>query len=329
MVRMVLLPSLGAFHLLHPRYNAATVLSILERAHPLVLYLASHSEEGLKEGRWREEDPLLFHLLPWAEERGIPVVALDEEAHLKAEAEAFREALGQFPGGRLHLERMAAFDEALLALLKEPLTPEALASEAFLGRLREVYGGFAQAFGEGPATGFRKRRMARVAEALRGKEGAVVADLLDYPFLAEAFPEALPKAHEPGEAERERALLDRAWQLREEDDWGKLLEGLFALGSPEALYLAAQVYLAAGEWREALSLMEEVVRGDFQHPEYLPGYVLARFGQLLDLAGERERALRAYRGVLALSWAPEEARSIAQAGLRRPFRLSGHPRQEP
>ncbi|MGC8905746.1 MAG: hypothetical protein ACP5OL_11670, partial [Thermus sp.] len=153
------------------------------------------------------------------------------------------------------------------------------------------------------------------------KEGAAVADLLDYPFLAEAFPEALPQGHEPGEAERERALLDRAWQLREEDDWGKLLEGLFAIGSPEALYLAAQVYLAAGEWREALGLMEEVVRTDFQHPEYLPGYVLARFGQLLDLAGERERALRAYRGVLALSWAPEEARAIAQAGLRSPFRL--------
>ncbi|BCZ92847.1 hypothetical protein TthAA37_20360 [Thermus thermophilus] len=321
MERMVLLPSLGAFHILHPRYNAATVLAILEEARPPVVYLASLSPEALEGGGWREEDPLLFHLLPWAEERGVPVVALDGEAHLKAETEAFREALGQFPGGRPHLEAMAAFDQALLALLNEPLTPEALGSEAFLGRLREVYGGFARAFGEGPATGFRARRMARVAEALRGKEGAVVAELLDYLFLAEAFPGALPKAHEPTEAERQRALLDRAWQLKEEDDWGKLLEGLFALGTPEALYLAAQVYLAAGEWREALGLMEEVFRMDFQRPEYLPGYVLARFGQLLDLAGERGRALRAYKGVLALSWAPEEARAIAQAGLRAPFRL--------
>ncbi len=321
MERMVLLPSLGAFHILHPRYNAATVLAILEEARPPVVYLASLSPEALEGGGWREEDPLLFHLLPWAEERGVPVVALDGEAHLKAEAEAFREALGQFPGGRPHLEAMAAFDQALLALLKEPLTPEALGSEAFLGRLREVYGGFARAFGEGLATGFRARRMARVAEALKGKEGAVVAELLDYLFLAEAFPGALPKAHEPTEAERQRALLDRAWQLKEEDDWGKLLEGLFALGTPEALYLAAQVYLAAGEWREALGLMEEVFRMDFQRPEYLPGYVLARFGQLLDLAGERERALRAYKGVLALSWAPEEARAIALAGLRTPFRL--------
>ncbi|WP_117238546.1 tetratricopeptide repeat protein [Thermus sediminis] len=321
MVRMLLLPSLGPFHILHPRYNAATVLAILERARPPVLYLASLSQEALSEGWWREEDPLLFHLLPWAEGRGLPVVALDEEAHLKKEAEVFREALAQHPGGKPYLERMAAFDQALLALLRTPLTLEGLASGEFLARLRGIYEGFAQAFGEGPATGFRQGRMARVAEALKGKEGAVIAEVLDFPFLAEAFPGALPGPQEPTEAERQRALMDRAWQLREEDDWVGLVEGLFAIGSPEALYLAAQIYLAAGEWREALGLMEEVFRMDFQHPEYLPGYVLARFGQLLDLAGERERALRAYRGVLALSWAPEEARTIAQAGLRTPFRL--------
>lgn len=297
------------------------MLALLEKASAPILYLASHSEEGLKEGHWREEDPLLFHLLPWAEERGIPVVALDEEAHLKEEAEAFRQALAQHPLGKPYLERMHAFDQELLQLLKAPLTPEVLGSEAFLAHLRQIYEGYAQAFGEGPATGFRAHRMERVAEALRGREGVVVAELLDYLLLAEYFPEALPKAHEPTERERQRALLDRAWQLKEGDDWVGLLEGLFRIGSPEALYLAAQVYLAAGEWREALVLMEEVFRMDFQRPGYLPGYILARFGQLLDLAGERERALRAYRGVLALSWAPEEARDIALAGLRSPFRL--------
>ncbi len=321
MVRMLLLPSLGPFHILHPRYNAATVLALLEEARPKVVYLASHSEVELEGGLWREEDPLLFHLLPWAEERGIPVVALDEEAHLKGEAEAFRQALAQHPLGQPHLERMRGFDQELWQLLRLPLTPEDLGSEGFLSRLRQVYGGFVQAFGEGPATGFRARRMARVAEGLKGREGAVVAELLDYSLLAETFPQALPKAHEPTEAERQRALLDRAWQLKEGDDWVGLLEGLFQIGSPEALYLAAQVYLAAGEWREALALMEEVFRMDFQYPGYLPGYVLARFGQLLDLVGERERALRAYRGVLALSWAPEEARAMALAGLRAPFRL--------
>ena len=160
-----------------------------------------------------------------------------------------------------------------------------------------------------------------MVEALKGREGAVVADLLDFLLLLEAFPQAGPPPHRPTEAERVRALLDRAWLLKEEDDWGALVEQLFAIGSPEALYLAAQVYLASGQWEDALALMEEVFRMDFQHPGYLPGYVLARLGQLLDLAGERERALRAYRGVLALSWAPEEARAVALAGLKTPFRL--------
>jgi len=44
------LPSLGPFHIPHLRYNAATVLAILERAHPEVLYLASLSPEALGMG---------------------------------------------------------------------------------------------------------------------------------------------------------------------------------------------------------------------------------------------------------------------------------------
>lgn len=57
MLRMILLPSLGPLHILHPRYNAATVLAILGAANPPVVYLASHSEASLAEGTWREEDP--------------------------------------------------------------------------------------------------------------------------------------------------------------------------------------------------------------------------------------------------------------------------------
>ena len=174
---MILLPSLGPLHILHPRYNAATVLAILEAANPPVVYLASHSEASLAEGTWREEDPLLFHLLPWAEARGVPVVPVDREAHLKGEAEAFREALAQYPAARPHLERLAAFDRDLSALLQRPLTPERLYAPEFLGELGALYEGFVRAFGEGPATGFRARRVAGVVEALQGREGAVVADL--------------------------------------------------------------------------------------------------------------------------------------------------------
>jgi hypothetical protein len=70
---------------------------------------------------------------------------------------------------------------------------------------------------------------------------------------------------------------------------------------------------------EALETLEGAVGGDFSAPYFLPGYLLARLGQLRDLAGEREGAVRAYRGVLALDWVPTEAREAAQAGLETPF----------
>ena len=151
-------------------------------------------------------------------------------------------------------------------------------------------------------------------------DAVVVVDVLDYPSLLEHFPDAKgPVAIEPNEAERARAVMDRAWRLEEEDAWGNLLGQLMELDVAEARFLAAQVYLAAGQVEDALQLMEHASRGDFSTPGYLPGYLLARLGQLYDLTGQRERALRAYRGVLALSWAPADAREIARAGVRTPF----------
>ncbi len=44
------LPSLGAFHILHPRHNAATVLAMLEGGpsspFPSLVFLASHSRRA-------------------------------------------------------------------------------------------------------------------------------------------------------------------------------------------------------------------------------------------------------------------------------------------
>ncbi|MGQ9735374.1 MAG: tetratricopeptide repeat protein [Thermaceae bacterium] len=318
MVPMVLriLPTLGPLHLLHPRYNAATLWEMSKELRPEVIHLASWPERPPL-----EEEPALWSLFAWAEEEGIP---LEGGPRGKEEAEAFREALRAFPRGEVHLERIKDWEEGLKGLLLSPLTPGRLGEEAFLEELRAHLETLAQAFGEGPATGHRRARMEEMAQTLRGEKrrALVLVEILDYPYLLSFFPEAAPQDRPPTERERERALLDRAWLLREEDDWGALLKGLFEISSPEALFLAGQIYLAAGQPEEALALFEEVFRMDFQTPPYLPGYFLARFGQLLDHFGERERALRAYRGVLALSFAPQEAREIALAGLRAPFRLS-------
>jgi tetratricopeptide (TPR) repeat protein len=320
MVLMVsrILPTLGPLHLIHPRYNAATLLEMAKEARPEVVLLASWPAVPSL-----EEEPALWALFAWAEAQGVPVEAVGTGG--KEEAEAFREALKAFPQGEAYLARIAEWEKGLSELLSAPLTPGRLGEEGFVEGLRAHLEALAQAFGEGPATGHRRRRMEEAARRLSGepRRALVLVEVLDYPYLLPAFPEARPLDRPPTEAERERALLDRAWLLREEDDWGALLEGLFQIGTPEALFLAGQIYLAAGQPEEALEVFEEVFRTDFQDPPYLPGYFLARFGQLLDHFGQRERAQRAYRGVLALSFAPEEARAIALAGLRTPFRLGG------
>lgn len=310
-----------------PRYNAVTLVELSRAFAPDRVLLASYSEQGLREGTWRDMEELgLFHLLPWAERARIPVEAIGERAEeLREEAERFREYLGQMERGRRYLEEEAKAQGELQDALLVPLTPERWREAEPIGALRRYLDWVVQRFGEGPATGFREMRMREVAARLRALPSgryAVWVDALDLPVLLRHLPEAeLPGAHEPSEAERARAVMDRAWRLAEGDDWGRLLSELQAIGNAEAAFLASQLYLAAGQVEDAAALLEQVAEGDFHDPEYLPGYVLARLGQLRDLLGERERAVRAYRGVLALSWAPKEAREIAAAGLRSPFRI--------
>jgi tetratricopeptide (TPR) repeat protein len=322
----LILATLGPFHILHPRYNAVTLLELAQAHSPTKILLASYGPQELAEGRWREAGELsFFHLLPWAQTRGVAVEALDTLEHLKAEGEVFREALAQYPRGRELLEQAAGLEATLQAVLTQPRTPADWAMPQTLQPLREYLEGLARTFGEGPATGHRRRRMEQVATRLQGlPEGryVVLADALDYALLLELLPNALTaKEHQPGEAERQRSVLDKAWRLEEADDWALLLEQLREVGGPEATYCAAQVYLAAGQLEDAFALLEQLVHSDFQHPAYLPGYTLARYGQLADALGQREKALRAYQAILALSWAPQEAREIALAGQRTPFRL--------
>lgn len=323
----MVIPTLGPFHILHPRYNGVTVVELMRAHQPMKIFLASYSPEELAAQSWRDQNEVsFFHVLPWAERAQVVVEALDDQAHLKVEAELFREALRQYPKGQQILSQVEALEENLRWVLSTPRTPEDFAQEPVLQALRGYHQGHVQAFGEGPATGFRRQRMKEVAERLRGFGGraAVLVDVLEYPLLLEYLPQEqrqLPGAHTPTEPERQRSVLDRAWQLSDADDWAVLLQQLRDVEGPEALYCAAQIYLAAGQLEDALGLLEELVQTDFQYPAYLPGYALARYGQLADAMGQRDKALRAYRAVLGLSWVPGEAREIALAGQKTPFRL--------
>ena len=333
-----MIPTLGPFHILHPGYNAVTLLELVKAHQPSQILLASYSPDELTRGQWRDNNELsFFHVLPWAQSTGVPVAALDELSHLKSEADKFREVLGQYPKGQQALAQAADYEAILGAILTTPETPEDFASEATLEALNTYLNGYINLFGEGPATGFRKQRLEGVAsrvearpelsrrsQASRAESLVILVDLLDYRLLLELLPPAtryLPPAHSFSEAERQRSLLDRAWRLEESDDWGALLHQLQEVEGPEAMYCAAQIYLAAGQAEDAFNLLEQLVHTDFQYPEYLPGYALARYGQLADVMGQRDKALRAYAAVLALSWVPQEAKEIALAGHKTPFRL--------
>lgn len=320
------IPTLGPFHTLQPRYNGVTVLELVKAHQPKKIYLASYGPEELVAQSWRDQNEIsLFHVLPWADTAKVAVEALDSQTFLKAEAEQFRQALGLYPKGKQALSQVQTLEEGLQWVLASPRTPEDFAQDSVLQVLLAYHQGYVQAFGEGPATGFRQMRMQRVAERLSSspRPAVVLVDVLDYPVLLEGLPlvpHQLPGGHTPSEPERQRSVLDRAWQLDESDDWAILLQQLQEVEGPEAIYCAAQIYLAAGQPEDAFELLEQLVYTDFQHPEYLPGYTLARYGQLADLMGQRDKALRAYKAVLGLSWVPREAKEIALAGHKTPFR---------
>jgi hypothetical protein len=119
------------------------------------------------------------------------------------------------------------------------------------------------------------------------------------------------------DAARERSLLDVAW--RGAGDVGGLLGALRGIATAEARFLEAQLLLAHDHPLEALEVLERAQAMDFREPYVLPGLLLARLGQLRDLALRRDRAVAAYQGALALSWLPAEARAVAEAGLHAPF----------
>ena len=126
-----------------------------------------------------------------------------------------------------------------------------------------------------------------------------------------------PRVSESDEA-RVRGLLDFAMRGGAAEP-GNVLASLRELPQAEARYHEANLLLAHGHPAEALERLETASHGDFSQPYFLPGYLLARLGQLRDLDGNRDRALQAYRGVRALAYAPADALEAAEAGIAAPF----------
>lgn len=340
-MRAMILPLLGPLHLRHPAWNAMTVRDLAAAFRPDAAVITPLVPGALEDPSWRDtpEVALPLAVLPWLERERIGFVLAGEEAADPSAPADFVRYSAQYPALQRALGPATAARRELEEALARPLTPSLLRT-GVLPLVTKVQEELRAVAGDGPATGWVRERAARAAErALTGlgafprRDGdplrvVVFAELELVPGLTEALASeaglelaALPDSVPVSEEARTRSLLDHAmtgeWQAPE-----ALLDALERLGTAEAGFARANVLVATGHQEQALAVLEQVSHGDFSEPYYLPGYLLARLGQLRDLAGRRDEALKAYRAVRALSYAPAEALEAAVAGLAEPF--AGH-----
>ena len=326
---LTLVPLTGPWHLRHPRWNVVVVREALESHAPDRVATTALAPGYPADPDWRSTDEvaLPWTLVPWAADRGTPLVGVGAAAPVAGAPADFERFLAGYAGARVALDEAAAALAPLRERLPRPIDLAGLLTDVLPPLAADLRLRLA-AFGDGPATAWRGERAASVVEralALGGQRAALLVELDLWPAVVHALEErgadwAAVAAPPPSPAARRRALLDVAWQ-GEAPDVAGLLGQLREGDEPEARFLEAQLLLAHDHAAEALEVLEEASHGDFREPYLLPGMLLARLGQLRDLAGRRDRALQAYRGALALAWAPAEARAVARAGLEAPFGL--------
>ncbi len=325
---VTVVPLLGPLHVRLPQYNAVSVLRCVEAFEPSVVALAPLAPGALADPAWQDgpEVPLAHTVVPWARRTGTPLAEVGRRPDDENAEKDFRTYLESYDGGRSLLASVDAEERPVREILERSLTLDGVldellpAVEHFQARRRE-------AFGEGPGTLWQQERASRTAEAVLALDGARVAVLAgadDVPALQAALAGRATLVRPPrpavDDAVRRRSLLDYAMR-GDAADPEALLGQLQEIDEPEARYLEANLLLQVGEVQEALEVLEQASTLDFVEPYYLPGFLLSRLGQLYDLVGRRDAALRAYRGVRALGYAPAEALSAAAAGLERPFAL--------
>lgn len=320
---------LGALHANAPLYNAQTVLELLAHIGATKIQLAHVSAADWQSGAWREsDDPVLFAL----EDARLACAGIAPDwAWAEREHAQMLEFLNQFPQGKKRLSEANTLEAELRAALQQPLDA-ATVHGTLLEAVKTYHQRRTEILEEGPGTAHRLERLKKVVAALE-PEAVLLAPLDDLPALLELGCE-MPDltGFTPAEPSRFRAIVDRAYRLEDGDDLDALVHQLLALDAPadtvlarialEARFAASGLYLAVGDWQSASDLLEAVAMGQFERPSYLPGFVLARLGQVRDLLLERERAVRAYTAALALGYCPREAREVAQQGLVTAFALS-------
>jgi len=330
--QVTIVPLVGPFHARWPRYTVVHVRAIVEAFTPDVVALAPLAAGALADPLWQDTDEVaLPHtVVPWARRAGVRLVEIGlaaadplDPGDPKAEADLQR-YLALYDDGKARLAAVGAALAPVRELLRGALGLERIANE-LLPAIAAHQAERRRLLDHGPGDGWLEERAALLASralATGGRRIALLAGVDQVPALTSALAGhaelSEPPLPDPGEEARKRALLDVAMR-GEAADVAALLESLARLDEPEARYHEANLLLANDHPAEALERLEALLRLDFHEPYYLPGFALARIGQLYDLAGRRSEATRSYRGALALSYAPAAAREAATAGLAQPF----------
>lgn len=321
---LLLLPDIGELFRWYPQCNAAT----------MVEFLGQLGYSG--QIAWLSDPDLdnpLYNALS-AANYSVKLLAPDW-SFATSEYQQLESFLNLYPQGRERLHKVNKAQAQLAEKLSRPLQLVDLWSDDLQQAVQGYHIFRAEQLDEGVGTLWRQRRLGELAQLLQTKNdyGVAVVSLDDFYDLQEmlGLPTTWPDwaaDFQPAEKSRLRALADRAWRLAEEDDLNALLasllgeEGNSITPKAELDTVAAGIYMAVGQLEPALELLERAAHAlsDRQAPN-LSGLTLARLGQVRDALGNRELAVRTYRAVQALSYAPEVAREVAERGLKQAFTL--------
>lgn len=327
-MRVTLIPLVGPFHLRCPLYNGVTVKNLLQASQPEVVVTTALRTDDFKHPSWQDtqEVALPLAVIPWLRRQGLAFHGILEPSPDADAQQDFRRYALEYPQLAERLAQVEARLQPLKEKLEQSLNVEQIQQE-LLPLLKDYQMFREETFEDGPGTDWLRQRVSTMARRildLPAERITVLASAEHCPFLQEALAEHLTALPEviPTEESRRRSLLDFAFRV-DVPEVGQVLAQLRQLDLAEARYHEANLLLVHGHILEALDVLETTSRGDFSEPYYLPGYLLARLGQLYDLTGAREAALRCYRGVKALSYAPHEALTESERGLAKPFELNG------
>lgn len=325
-MQLCLLPLMGPFHLRYPSYNAVSVKDYLIALKPDAVVTTALEKGSLEEASWQDTAELALPLsvVPYITKQALAFYLIHEPSPDESAQQDFFRFASEYPQLGQKLSQAQALLRPLNELLGETLSLKRI-MEQILPLLTDYQTNRENLLEDGPATDWlhaRVRTMAQRILALKEKRLVVLTSIDHMPFLQTELEGKVdwlePPDIEVSEESRERSIMDFAFR-GDVPEPGNLIAKLRDIKTPEARYHEANLLLINAHVVEALSVLESASTSNFSEPYYLPAYLLSRLGQLYDLSENRKAALRSYRGVLALEFAPLEAKQAAQEGLEKPF----------